>query len=335
MTPAGIEPTDHWRHGAVDVFYIAPTLTFTKLHWNAPINHPSSTELIEEMIMPGQASVFNGCCRIFSPKYRQATFYSFLGAGSDGRRALELAYEDCRTAFDHYLQHENEGRPFFLAGHSQGALHLMRLLDDVVDRANLSKKLVAAYPIGFWFPADKFGKTLHRLQPARSATDVGCVVAYDTFLESGGPLPLGDRAEVVYGGGDRPRWVARTKRKPLGINPLSWQTDLKKAAADQHRGGVHIVLESGERPTWDQITDERPTGLNCVGLCAADPQQCSAQLRKDGFLYVSSPKNRAFRLMEMPGRSLHLYDYSLFYMNLRQNVLDRWAAYQKLHPTQI
>lgn len=328
FTPEGIIQNDAWQNGEVDVFFIAPTLNFSKLAWNAPINHPSSTELIREMIMSGQASVFNSCCRIFSPKYRQATFYSFLGAGKNGQKALELAYEDCLSAFDHYLTHSNSGRPFFLAGHSQGALHTMRLIDDRIEGTPLAKKMVAAYPIGFWFPEDKFGTTLKSIHPAESPTDINCVVAYDTYLENGGPIKILDRAEIVYGGNNQVKWVKRNKKKPLGVNPLSWNRQLGKVKDSAHLGAVHLNINSRGKANWAGFLSEETIGLNCMGLSKLFPQECSAEIRKDGFLYVSSPKNRAFKTMVMPGGNLHLSDFSLFYMNLRTNIEQRWQVYQ-------
>jgi len=331
FTPDGIEENDAWKNGAADVFFIAPTLNFSKLGWNAPINHPSSTELISEMIMPGQASVFNSCCRIFSPKYRQATFYSFLGDRKNGRKALELAYEDCLKAFDHYLTHFNKGRPFFLAGHSQGALHIMRLIDDRIEGTDLAKKMVAAYPIGFWFPIDKFGATLKTVLPAESPTAINCVVAYDTYLETGGPIRMLDKAEIVYGGNNQIKWVKRNKKTPLGVNPLNWTRNLTKVTEKAHLGAVHLNLKSIKKPNWAGFLSEETLGLNCVGLSKPYIEECSAQIKKDGFLYVSTPKNWAFKNMIMPGGSLHMSDFSLFYMNLRANIAERWKAYQKIN----
>lgn len=331
LTPVGIEGNDAWKNGAVDVFFIAPTLNFSKLGWNAPINHPSSTELIRELIMGGQASVFNSCCRIFSPKYRQATFYSFLGAKKNGRKALELAYEDCLKAFDYYMAHFNNGRPFFIAGHSQGALHTMRLLDDRIEGTALAKKLVAAYPIGFWFPIDKFGATLKTIHPAESPTDINCVVAYDTYLESGGPIKILDKAEIVYGSNQQAKWVKRNKKTPLGVNPLSWTRSLTKVTADAHLGAVHLNMKSEQKANWAGFLSEETLGLNCIGLSKPYLKECSAEIRKDGFLYVSNPKNWAFKNMVMPGGNLHMSDFSLFYMNLRTNIEERWKAYQAIN----
>ena len=328
VTPVGIAGNDAWQNGEVDVFFIAPTLNFSKLGWNAPINHPSSTELISELIMGGQASVFNSCCRIFSPKYRQATFYSFLGDKKNGRKALELAYEDCLAAFDYYMAHFNKGRPFFLAGHSQGALHTMRLLDDRIEGTALVKQLVAAYPIGFWFPVDKFGTTLKTIHPAESPIDINCVVAYDTYLESGGPIKILDKAEIVYGGNQQVKWVRRNKKTPLGVNPLNWTRALTKVSETAHLGAVHLNMESEKKANWAGFLSEETLGLNCVGLSKPYLNECAAEIRKDGFLYVSNPKNWAFKNMVMPGGSLHMSDFSLFYMNLRTNIEERWKAYQ-------
>lgn len=329
FTPEGVTANNAWQLGEVDVFFIAPTLNFSKLGWNAPLTHASTNELIREMIMSGQASVFNSCCRIFSPKYRQATFYSFLGAGKDGQKALELAYADCLTAFNYYLENFNQGRPFFLAGHSQGALHTMRLLDDRIEGSELVPKMVAAYPIGFWFPMDKFGKTLHSIKPANQPTDINCVVAYDTYLETGGPIRSLDRGEIVYGGKGQVKWARRNKKTPLGVNPLSWTRTLEAVAATENKGAVHLQIESVKKPNWAGFLSEETLGLNCLGLSKPYLAECSAQLRKDGFLYISNPKNWAFKNMIMPGGNMHMSDFSLFYMNLRENIEQRWQAFQR------
>ncbi len=297
------------------------------MYWNAPLDHASTNELVSEMIMTGQASVYNTCCRIFSPKYRQATFYSFLGAGNNGRKALELAFEDCLQAFDYYLKNFNQGRPFFLAGHSQGALHIMRLIDERIEGTELARKMVAAYPIGFWFPEDKFGTTLKTIKPAESASDTNCIIAWDTFFEGGGPIRLLDRAEVVYGGNGRAKWVRRSKKKPLGINPLSWNRALGVIDESAHLGAVHLTLDADKKPDWAGFLSEETLGINCIGLSKPYKAECSARLGKDGFLYVSSPKHWAFKNMLLPGGNLHLFDYALFYMNLGENVQTRWKAF--------
>lgn len=328
FTPEGTAASDAWKSGQVDVFFLYPTLFFGHNNWNAALDHQKTNHLAAEMIMTGQASVFNSCCRILAPRYRQATFYSFLGAGRSGQLALELAYQDCLAAFDFYIENFNNGRPFFLAGHSQGALHIMRLLDDRIEDSELAKKLVAAYPVGFWFPIDKFDKTLKTIHAARNATDTGCVVAYDTYLEGGRPLRLLDRAEVVYGKNGKAKWEKRRKKTPFGVNPLSWNSKPMLVSEKQHLGAVQLKFPVNQHANWSSFFSEEDININCIGLSQPYPEECTARVGEDGLLYVSSPRTRAFKNLLLPGGNLHLFDYSLFYMNLRKNIQERWESYQ-------
>ena len=120
----------------------------------------------------------------------------------------------------------------------------------------------------------------------------------------------------------------RSKKTPLGVNPLSWNRQLTKISAEAHLGAVHLTITSKQKVNWTAFLSEDKIGLNCVGLSKPYLNECSAEIRKDGFLYVSNPKNWAFKNMIMPGGSLHMSDFSLFYMNLRKNIEERWKAYQ-------
>ena len=96
-----------------------------------------------------QASCFNAVARVFAPHYRYAAF-----VGEDTRRGLALdarhdfAYGDVSRAFDAFLG-ASGARPFFLAGHSQGAIMVARLLRERVGSdAALRRRLVGAYAPG-------------------------------------------------------------------------------------------------------------------------------------------------------------------------------------------
>ena len=60
-----------------------------------------------------------------------------------------LRIEDVERAFDHFLEHYSQGRPFVLAAHSQGSVHLRTLLEKRITGTALRERLVAAYPVGF------------------------------------------------------------------------------------------------------------------------------------------------------------------------------------------
>jgi len=328
LAPPGVEPGDRQADAAADVFFIHPTMYFGRESWNARLDDARVNELVDEMVIPLEASVFNASCRVWAPRYRQATLYAFLGARRSARCALELAFGDVRRAFEHWVAHLSGGRPFFVAGHSQGCLHAMRLLEEVIDRdADLASRLVAAYTIGFTFPIDKFGRGLRRLRPADHASDHGgVVVAWDTWLEGGGPVRSLDRTEHWYpDSGSGGRWERRGGRKPLCVNPVTWRRDTALAPRELHRGAVSVELAG--RPAKFSLFGDDPLGVRVAGLSAPKPHQVSARCGDDGYLYISEPPDPELRTMVMPGGNYHNYDLALFYMDIRRNVEERLAAY--------
>ena len=111
----------------VDTFFIYPTV-YVNLEENAPDYAP----LGDPMMLEGvdgvyqlQASVFEDSTNLFMPYYRQANITieveTFLERG-DIQSCLENLPEiDINAALDYYFEHYNQGRPFILAGHFQGA----------------------------------------------------------------------------------------------------------------------------------------------------------------------------------------------------------------------
>ena len=85
---------------------------------NAPWNVSDTDAPLNPAVLLNQASVFNACCRIYAPRYRQAS----LG-GLNNDAALDLAYTDVARAFRHFAAHANHGRPIIIASHSQGTNH--------------------------------------------------------------------------------------------------------------------------------------------------------------------------------------------------------------------
>ena len=307
-----------------DVFFVHPTTYFGQHNWNQPPGIDPATELVDEMVLPAQASVFNGSCRIFAPRYRQGTFYVFLTTDKNSDEALHLAFNDVVRAFRHYLDHFNNGRPFFIAGHSQGSLHAVRLLEEVIERdEQLVKSLVAAYPIGFQLPMDKFDRTLKNIRPSVSPTDLHSVVAWDTFGGHTNPKNPIDRSRYFYH--DKGQWELRYKKKNFGINPLTFTNAPGVADPSQNLGAVHVQYDAPFRYTAWWGTEK--IGMQAIGLSSPEPAIVSAELRSNQFVYISEPLNRQFKTAMMPGKNYHNYDIPLFYMNLRKNVAERLAAY--------
>ena len=329
FVPEGIAPATADDLKA-DVFFIHPTSYFGQT-WNAALDHAFASEMIDEMIMPGQASVFNSCCQIYAPRYRQATFYSFLYPNENSRRALELGYEDVATAFDFFIKNRNPERPFFIGSHSQGTCHAIRLLEEKIENTSLLEKMVAAYTIGFQFPKEKFGTVFQNLHPSKNSTDTQCVIAYDTYVESGKLMSKIERTENWFSTPDgKGEWRKRNTSAPLGINPLSWTAEKEKIAANKNLGAVISNMKNRKAGIkWENFASDTKIGLNTLGLSAPFKGEVSAEVKADGFLHISKPEHRVFSGMLLPGGNYHNYDYALFYMNLRVNVKERLEVFMQ------
>ncbi|WP_223649506.1 DUF3089 domain-containing protein [Hymenobacter psoromatis] len=200
---------------AADVFFIYPTTYFWRGHWNAAVGNVRLNRFTDRTTLFNQASAFNAAGRIYAPRYRQATLYSFFDKqGPDGQQALDLAYTDVKAAFQYYLAHYNQGRPIIIAGHSQGATHATRLLHDFFDHdPALRKRLVAAYLIGGQVKTNEY----QTIRPCPDSLATGCFVAWNTSERGFDYAP--------YNG------LAAT-------NPLTWTLDTLRAPAARNRGGV-------------------------------------------------------------------------------------------------
>ncbi len=176
--PPGVARTEP---GAAAVFFVHPTSYLEKARWNAPVDDAESQQRAR-LFVRSQASAFNGAGEIWAPKYRQATFGAFLTTKADAQKALDLAYRDVARAFDAFVRSVDSDRPIILAAHSQGSLHLIRLLRERVAGTPLAGRIVAAYAVGWPI---SISADLERLGlPGCSAAgQAGCILSWQSFGE--------------------------------------------------------------------------------------------------------------------------------------------------------
>jgi len=303
-TPKGIAAVDPHR-AEVDVFFIHPTSFFSNSQWNQPLDDADTNERTDNGTIRNQASVFNGCCRIYAPRYRQMTFSAFLKPSASSNAALDLAYSDVKRAFEYYLAHYNHGRPFIIAAHSQGSRHARVLVEQMIDGSKLRNQFVAAYIIGNWIDRDWFAH-LNTIKPCEKADDIGCVVTWSTLADDADGPAMREAFAKRSGIDDRVGEETFAGRQFVCINPLSWSAGNAVAPARLDLGGW--VYGRGETP--------RPI----------DPGLVSARC-DDGALYVSRPDDIAYRIALLPGGNYHNYDYQLAYMNIRANAIVRVHAF--------
>ncbi|HEX9514407.1 MAG TPA: DUF3089 domain-containing protein [Puia sp.] len=207
------------KDSSVDVFFLHPTtlVAAKDTEWNAHIDDPALNARTDNTTILFQASAFNEC-RVFAPRYRQAHLRAYYTTDTaSARKALDLAYEDLRTAFQYYLDHYNRGRPIIIASHSQGTTHAERLLKEFFENKPLKNQLVAAYIIGMAIPRDYFSG----LTPCRDSTATGCLVGWRTFKE-----------------GYEPPYVVKENSSSWVVNPLTWTLAEEPASRNLNKGGI-------------------------------------------------------------------------------------------------
>jgi Protein of unknown function (DUF3089) len=297
LVPAGITAINQGE-GEVDTFFIHPTGYLKSASWTSPMDPDSATEENTSWMMANQASAYNGCCNVYAPRYREATIFSYFVSEEEREEVLSFAYEDVKKAFEYYIEHHNNGRPFIISSHSQGTHHAKRLLKEVIDSSDLHERLVAAYAIGSmsiplspsWFASMK------HIKACQSATDLNCVVHWATMAEGSDAI--------------------ETPEETLCTNPLTWKVNEDYAEASLNEGAVIPVgtynLDFGK-------SEDLTTGQTFDNLEAPLAHQTDAQCR-NGTLFTSTQAESEFDVMGAgDSGNYHGLDYALFYMNIHNN----------------
>ncbi|WP_066793935.1 DUF3089 domain-containing protein [Sphingomonas soli] len=293
--PQGFKPADDAKAA---VFFVHPTSFLDRSAWNAPLDNADANNRAE-LFLRGQASAFNSVGAIWAPRYRQATFGAFLTSKTQAHQALDFAYRDVAAAFDEFLKQAGD-RPIVLAGHSQGALHLTRLLTDRVAGTPLAKRIVAAYVVGW--PVSITADLPKLGLPACAAPDqAGCILSWQSFGEPADPALLLDTFDASNGFTGLPR--AGTPM--VCTNPLIGKPGAAPATANL--GAL--------------IQDKDLRGATVAPR--AVPARCDGR----GVLLIgTNPPDLGPYVL--PGNNYHVFDYSLFWANIRADAERRLAAFK-------
>lgn len=279
---ADLTPDKSFQDGqaaaTADVFFIHPTIYRSKKYWNADVRDSVLNYRVETTTILNQATAFNGSCRVYAPRYRQMSLEGFHVPDTASKwKALRYGYQDIQAAFQYYLEHYNNGRPFIIASHSQGTVHGVWLLRDQVVGKPIEKQLIAAYTVGFPFDTTML-KPL-RVCDCPTATD--CYMNWNTYLE-------GKEHK-------NKEWYTSSAM----VNPVSWTIN-GDASAEAHEGIV-----------WKNFS--------------WDPSRKCHTRSHNGILWFQNPLRTKLPLK----KDLHIGDYNLFWANIRKNVAERVAAYQR------
>lgn len=286
----------------VDVFYIHPTTYQGVENWNQDLSMDEVNTWTDITVMARQASAFNGCCKIYAPRYRQATIMAMAAEDNSGMQAYGLAYQDVLEAWNYYLENWNDGRPFMIVSHSQGTFHAIRLLEEVLDGTPVAERMIAAYIVGIGINEGVFGRSLNTITRCTGATDTGCVASWNTFGRDGDPSAGVARLKQRY----QDRFGTSEGEEIACWNPVGWTDSSTDVPASANLGAL----------PGSPAVDAQPDLTTGYGA------QC-----KDGSLYTDIPTGETFDLVIFDGDNLHMHDFDLFYENIRVNAVARMNAY--------
>jgi len=273
----------------VDVFFVYPTVLFNDTDWVLDPARPDMRAAAQSTI-DTQAVVFEGQANIYAPMYRQMNIAGLGLSEADAAPLQEMVHSDVWRALSHYLKHENKGRPFFLAAHSQGSMILTDLMLEHWGTTGAEKQLIAALLIGWSLtPADL--KANPNVRMCERPDQTGCVISYNTMKNG------------------RQSVAPTMKPDALAVNPLSWSMDGAFVAAEKNLGSVFFDA------------DAKPT---------AYPHFTSAQIVDGGLVVQpENAELITVKGGHFPEGVYHAFDYSLFFMNLKANIAERIKAFQR------
>ena len=297
------------------VFYIHPTGYFGKT-WSASIDKDTPHFERTERMLAGQASAFNSSCDIYAPEYRQATFFSFYDETGDGKKALARAYQDIENAFFEFINMIGD-KPFFIASHSQGTLHAQQLISKHLDGKELSKKMIAAYLIGYPILRDDINKLFKNLEICQRADQLNCIIAWCSVDEN-------TELDGESWSWDPSGWK-RCKRNEyiFGTNPIIWSTKTEWVPTDDKNEVLDIEI-------WDQsikgLTRKDRTNES-ISISSFNNANFHVRLNEKGLIEVRGKFLERFDSVEFGLGNLHVVDYSLFWGSIRDNIKLRLNKY--------
>ncbi len=209
-----------------DVFYVYPTIYGYGKTWNANITKKRLNKQIDKYPVKYQASVFNNSSRIYAPRYRQAIGKVWKNpVGKNESKALDLAYQDVKSAFEYYLQNYNSGRPLIIAAHSQGSYLGRRLIREYFDKPEHYIIFVAAYLIGYAIDSTMY--TI--LKPCRQANETNCYITFSSYKNKFNPdKAKSDFHRLTYGN--------------VCINPTTWT--MQDGWSQSEHAGIFLKMKA-------------------------------------------------------------------------------------------
>jgi hypothetical protein len=310
---------------AIDCFYVYPTVSH-----DPGLNSDLQAGPEETYTAQAQFARFASVCRPFVPIYRQATLAALLGqlsGGGGAAQAMATAYDDVLAAWRNYLETRNQGRSVVLIGHSQGTIHLTRLLASEIENGPAASRLLSAILLGFpvEVPEGKLvGGTFKKTPLCSRVGETGCVITYTSFRATNPPPP-----GSMFGRATNPGMTAACTN-PARLRQGSATLDSYWPTGVLLSGRPDTIAWSKEgTPPSPYLRTEGLVSASCVnrgavGYLAVMVNADPADARTDQI-----PGDVAVAGQSLPGWGLHLADMALAQGDLVALVEAQAAAFRR------
>ncbi|GMM94112.1 DUF3089 domain-containing protein [Qipengyuania sp. MTN3-11] len=281
------------------VFFVPPTSYIQAGgDWNASLDD-AETDTRARLFLRGLASPFNHADEIWAPRYRQAAVGAFLTDRPEAQMAIDAAFADVRDAFRFFLDSIDPDKPIVLAGHSQGALHVLRLLMEEVEGTPVMDRIAAVYAPGWPISVEHDLGELP-LPACGAANQPACLQSWSSFADDGDPDFLMRRYSTTPGFDGEPR----------GDGPILCTNPLTGAVGGSAPASANLGT---------LVPDEDMTRGDLVP--GAVPARCDER----GLLLIGDPPELGQGVL--PGSNYHVYDLPLFWANVQADVVERVRAW--------
>ena len=313
-TPTDYSNRNNWAHlpesadKEVDTFFVYPTV-YVNPKPDAPMIVPVEDEMLRNNVkvhFQEAPQAFLGLTNLYEPYYRQSNLCALREKGKDSSMPFQQQEQrtDVYAALDFYFENYNQGRPFILAGHSQGSLMLkIALRDYFKEHTDYLERMIAAYVIGFSITTEDL-EANPALKFAEGADDTGVIVSWNTE----GPGNKNAQSPVVM-------------EHSIAINPLNWKRDDTYASESENLG--------------DRLpADDGSSGFFPTSFVTGSPGHADAQVDVERGVVICTKLDGYYCNPSIPGTkspfgpaSLHTVDYGAYWENLRANIRTRINAY--------
>lgn len=283
----------------IDIFYLYPT-AYKK---GANSGDTNICAIDNSTMRKGALSAYNRTAtafetvgNIYAPFYRQADAQYIFSLPADSAQMVigDIPASDAIAAFDYYLKNYNKGRPFILAGHSQGSNILLFLLSDYLRNNPAYERMIAAYVIGYTV-TDKYLSANPPLKFAEGPDDLGVIISYNTEAANaiGNPVVL---------------------PSALCINPILWIRG--EATAETSEGlGSWMPDQTGKFKKVPQYADAT------ISTTASGAKVLVCKTANENEIAIIDS------LSGFPVGVYHSFDYPFYYFNIRENAANRVNRY--------